>query len=628
MNKFSIEFENCLENRICKLTEKSKPIHIALFQFNQMTNRFIIYIIMNTMKKLSAFTVFAAALLFFAIGAAYSQEALKSTEEEYFDFLSLLELTERPALNYRTLSDSVWAIKEPDTGNTTAEGSDTEANADSKAETINRPEKTPHPWQNNNLGTKKTLWKSNSENTNWFTNGLNRSVALKIYGPEWFNSYNTAAPYGQNDGALWQGKGYNTSLTAGVRLEAYGFEVTVKPQVAFSQNLGFEIMESNYDSKYGYFWGYGHNIGADAPQRFGDSSFWTFDWGDTEIRWSWHTFTIGFGTQSIWLGPAYLNPLLHSNNAATYPKFDIGLRRTKVHLPWLGWYIGDIEGRIWTGYLSESDYFDNDNSNNHNMFHGLSCSYSPSFIPGLTLGLNRTCLVKWNLKNISYVIPKIKNTHIGEQGAGEDQKMSITVDWHFPKIGFEVYGEVGLDDGTPFSNYLRSATHMIGLKKTITFNKKHNIFGEIFFEWSNTEMTHDFQFQWPYSFGFHYQITQGYTNKGQWLGSGMGYGGESRLIGFKLYHNFGYIHLFHEFANIDCNYIYSKAINSIPSDNILNGEWPIRYYEIFGLENLNFINKKIILSESIYYNNIRHYLYRNHTSIDNFTFCLKLKYNI
>lgn len=157
MNKFSIEFENCLENRICKLTEKSKHIHIALFQFNLMTNRFIIYIIMNTMKKLSAFTLFAAALLFFSIGAAYSQEALKSTEEEYFDFLSLLGLTERPALNYRTLSDSVWAIKETDTGNTPAEDSDTEANADSKEETINRPEKTPHPWQQQPWHKKDTL---------------------------------------------------------------------------------------------------------------------------------------------------------------------------------------------------------------------------------------------------------------------------------------------------------------------------------------------------------------------------------------------------------------------------------------------------------------------------------------
>ena len=548
------------------------------------------------MKKIN----FIMPIALSVVSSLFSQEALKSTEEEYYDFLSLTGAAERPALNYRTLSDSEWQVTDEN-----------------------------HLWKDNNLGTKRTLYESDTTATSWFTAGIDRSVKLKLYGPEWFNSYNTKAPYGQNDGALWQGKGYNTSLTAGARLEAYGLELTFKPQVSWSQNKEFELVDNSayYTNKYAYIWGYGNNIGADAPQRFGDSSFFTFDWGDTEIRWSWHTFTVGFGTQAIWLGPAYLNPLLHSNNAATYPKFDIGLRRTKVHLPWLGWYIGDIEGRIWTGYLTESDYFDNDESNNHNMLHGLTCSYSPSFIPGLTLGLNRTCLVKASRENLKYVIPAIKNTHVGEQGAGEDQKMSMTIDWLFPKVGFEVYGEVGLDDGTPFSNYLRSATHMVGLKKTLAFSKKHNIFGEIFFEWSNTEMTQDFQFQWPYSFGFHYQITQGYTNKGQWIGSGMGYGGESRLIGFKLYHNFGYVYLFHEFANIDSNYIYSKAINSVPSDNVLKGEWPIRYYKILGLENLNFITKNFILSEAVYYNDIRHYLYRNHTSLDNFTFCLKLKYS-
>ena len=530
----------------------------------------------------------------------FSQEALKSTEEEYYDFLSLTGQAERPTLSYRTLSDSEWQVTDEN-----------------------------HLWKDNNLGTKRTLYESDTIATNWFTAGIDRSVKLKLYGPEWFNSYNTKAPYGQNDGALWQGKGYNTSLTAGARLEAYGLEATFKPQVSWSQNREFELVDNSayYTNKYAYIWGYGNNIGADAPQRFGNSSFFTFDWGDTEIRWSWHTFTVGFGAQAIWLGPAHLNPLLHSNNAATYPKFDIGLRKTELHLPHIGWNIGHIEGRIWTGYLTESDYFDNDESNNHNMLHGLTCSYSPSFIPGLTLGLNRTCLVKASRENLKYVIPAIKNTHVGEQGAGEDQKMSMTIDWLFPKVGFEVYGEVGLDDGTPFSNYLRSATHMVGLKKTLAFSKKHNIFGEIFFEWSNTEMTQDFQFQWPYSFGFHYQITQGYTNKGQWLGSGMGYGGESRLIGFKLYHNFGYVYLFHEFANIDSNYIYSKAINSVPSDNVLKGEWPIRYYKILGLENLNFITENFILSEAVYYNDIRHYLYRNHTSLDNFTFCLKLKYS-
>ena len=548
------------------------------------------------MKKIN----FIMPIALSVVSSLFAQEALKSTEEEYYDFLSLTGQAERPTLNYRTLSDSEWKITDEN-----------------------------HLWKDNNLGTKRTLYESDSTATNWFTAGIDRSVKLKLYGPEWFNSYNTKAPYGQNDGALWQGKGYNTSLTAGARLEAYGLEATFKPQVSWSQNREFELVDNSayYTNKYAYIWGYGNNIGADAPQRFGNSSFFTFDWGDTEIRWSWHTFTVGFGAQAIWLGPAHLNPLLHSNNAATYPKFDIGLRKTELHLPHIGWNIGHIEGRIWTGYLTESDYFDNDESNNHNMLHGLTCSYSPSFIPGLTLGLNRTCLVKASRENLKYVIPAIKNTHVGEQGAGEDQKMSMTIDWLFPKVGFEVYGEVGLDDGTPFSNYLRSATHMVGLKKTLAFSKKHNIFGEIFFEWSNTEMTQDFQFQWPYSFGFHYQITQGYTNKGQWLGSGMGYGGESRLIGFKLYHNFGYVYLFHEFANIDSNYIYSKAINSVPSDNVLKGEWPIRYYKILGLENLNFITENFILSEAVYYNDIRHYLYRNHTSLDNFTFCLKLKYS-
>jgi hypothetical protein len=92
-------------------------------------------------------------------------------------------------------------------------------------------------------------------------------------------------------------------------------------------------MPSNYDSSYGYFWGYAHNVGIDAPQRFGDRPFFVYDWGDSEIRYTWKTLTIGFGTQAVWLGPAYLNPILHSNNAPSYPKFHIGLRRQQLTIP-------------------------------------------------------------------------------------------------------------------------------------------------------------------------------------------------------------------------------------------------------------------------------------------------------
>ena len=439
--------------------------------------------------------------------ASFSQEALKSTEEEYYDFLSIQGITIRPSLNYRTLSDSEWNFTEKEE---TAAGTE-----------------LSHPWQNNNLGSKRALWQPQEQSESFYLKGVPQGIFVKPYGPEWYNSYNTAAPYGQNDGALWQGKGYNTSLTAGVRLEAYGLELTVKPQLCWQENREFDIMPSNTDSEYGYFWGYGKNIGCDVPQRFGDSSFWTFDWGDTEIRYTWHTITVGFGSQSPWLGPAWLNPMLGSNNAGTYPKFDIGLRKQRVVIPGLNWNLGEIEGRIWTGYLSESDYFDTDNDNNHNMINGFAVAYSPSFIPGMTLSVNKICLCKWEDRSIKYFNPFYDSNEL------EDQKASFCIDWIFPQVGFEVYGELGIDDYSyrKMPNPFHTAIYTVGAKKTFSIIKKYGIFAELLFEWNNFEMSQDFQLQWKYmGYYSHSIISQGYTQNGQIIGAGSGYFGTASIL--------------------------------------------------------------------------------------------------
>ena len=62
------------------------------------------------MKK--TFLLFTIAIFISGIHSVFAQEALKSTEEEYYDFLSLTGITERPTLGYRTLSDSVWNFKD------------------------------------------------------------------------------------------------------------------------------------------------------------------------------------------------------------------------------------------------------------------------------------------------------------------------------------------------------------------------------------------------------------------------------------------------------------------------------------------------------------------------------------
>lgn len=471
--------------------------------------------------------------------ASFSQEALKSTEEEYYDFLSIQGITIRPSLNYRTLSDSEWNFTE-------------------KEETAGGTELS-HPWQNNNLGSKRTLWQPQEQSESFYLKGVSQGIFVKPYGPEWYNSYNTAAPYGQNDGALWQGKGYNTSLTAGVRLEAYGLELTVKPQLCWQENREFEYMPGVYGSEYSYFW----KGNIDLVQRYGDSSFWTFDWGDTEIRYTWHTLTVGFGSQSPWLGPAWLNPMLGSNNAGTYPKFDIGLRKQRVVIPGLNWNLGEIEGRIWTGYLSESDYFDTDNDNNHNMINGFAVAYSPSFIPGMTLSVNKICLCKWEDRSIKYFNPFYDSNEV------EDQKASFGIDWIFPQVGFEVYGELGIDDynSRGISNPFHTAIYTVGAKKTFSIIKKHGIFAELLFEWNNFEMSQDFQLQWKYmGYYSHSIISQGYTQNGQIIGAGSGYFGNSQYLAFKIYHKKGSIMPFIHFNRPDTNFIDNKAISGSDKD--------------------------------------------------------------
>lgn len=583
------------------------------------------------MKKivLSLTAILSASFLF-------SQEALKSTEEEYYDFLSLQGIVERPTLGYRTLSDSEWKFIEKEVDVVDEDGNPLTDEAGNKLTNLVMPD---HPWQKNNLGTKRTLWQG-QEGTNWFTRGFDHSLKLKIYGPEWYNSFNTAAPYGQNDGALWQGKGYNSSLTGGARLEAYGFEVTLKPQVSFSQNIAFDTLGGVFGNNYGAF--FGHNI--DLVERYGDKAFWNFDWGDTEIRYTWRTLTFGAGTQSPWLGASWLNPMLGSNNAATYPKIDAGLRKTKVYLPFCNWYIGDIEGRIWVGRLTNSDYFDASPDYKNRMVTAMSASYSPSFIPGFTFGLNRIFMTKWKAENIKYIARLFTSSRGNATGTGndEDQKFSIFADWQFPKIGFEVYGEFGRDDfsSNEDTNPFHTAIYTIGAKQSVPikltklFPKWKNavdLSSEIIFEWNNFEMSQDFQLQWQYlGYYAHGSISQGYTNKGQVLGAGSGAFGNSQFLGWRIYYPKGSTMLyFHRFCPNN-NSVYSKAVNTSADtpDGPVYSQWYANFetYFVLGFTTNYFITENLNASLGLSYANIKHYHYEKESK-KNINITAGLKYN-
>ena len=570
----------------------------------------------------------------------FSQEALKSIEEEYYDFLSLTGVVERPTLGYRTLSDSVWTFNDIESF---------EENDDGTFTKVRTPgvESDAHIWKKNKLGTTYTLWEPEHTADNWFARGLKQGVSARIYGPEWFNSYNTEAPYGQNDGALWQGRGYNTSLTAGVRLEGYGFELTFKPQVSWMQNREFEFITPNYAaidkngnptkykdkaSTYGYY----GVASIDAPQRFGDKSFWTFDWGDTEVRYTWNTITVGFGTQAIWLGPAKLNPIIHSNNAASYPKLDIGLRKTDLIVPYFGWNLGAIEARGWWGKLSESNWFDNDDSNDDNLISGLAMYYQFPFLREFTVGLNRTMISKFDDIS-SYSLFKIYVPGLSTSGGGDDsdQRISFVFDYYLPSTGFELYLEWGKNDYSPSKDYyLRYPFHTQGwtFGAIKTFNMPFSLKGNLQLEITSLECSADYDriLSWYSTFYAHHRVTQGYTNNGQWLGAGIGTGGNSQYLGFTVYHPYGYILIFGQRNNPDLD--YTMYIDIRKNSSPYYAEHNIRAKFVYGISSLFYITPKIPLITNLSFIDEHNPLNYNNNQLDsekryNFNFALKIKYN-
>lgn len=578
------------------------------------------------MKKI--FTSLLVSFLTISITHVFAQEALKSVEEEYYDFLSLTGVVERPTLGYRTLSDSVWTFNEVESFEENEDGTFTKVRTPGE-------ESSGHIWKNNNLGTTYTLWQPEQQANNWFARGLKQGITARVYGPEWFNSYNTAATYGQNDGALWQGRGYNTALTTGLRLEGYGFELTFKPQVSWSQNKEFEIRKEIYPNPYSYTFASGtvyHPI--DIVQRYGDTSFWNYDWGDSEVRWTWHTLTFGFGTQNPWLGPAYLNPMLGSNNAGGYLKFDAGLRKTEVKIPFVGWSLGYIEGRIWVGKLEESEYFDIATKHDSRMLTAMSASYNPSFIPGLTIGLNRIFMTYWRTENLKYILRLFTTkggNALASSGNDEDQKASLFAEWNFPKAGFTVYGEYGFDDFSfnKKTNPFHTAIYTIGAKQAIPL--PFGLSSELNFEWNNFEMSQDFQLQWTYlGYYAHGFVNQGYTQKGQLLGAGTGSFGNSQFLQYKILYTKGSTSFkFHRYCPNN-NSIYSQAVKTVADaeQGPIFQQWYANFetHYSFGIQSTLFITNKFLIDAEFNYIKIYNMNYINGSSNNYNLYCI-IKYN-
>jgi hypothetical protein len=117
------------------------------------------------------------------------------------------------------------------------------------------------------------------------------------------------------------------------------------------------------------------------------------------------------------------------------------------------------------------------------------------------------------------------------------------------------------------------------------------------------EMSQDFQFQWAYSPYFHHNAIHGYTNRGQWIGAGSGWGGNSQYLEFKLYYPKGTSSIFIHRNNPDNNFIYSKAVYASASKELEEQyftSWKANF--VIGIHSNYFLLKFLSIGGGIAYN--------------------------
>jgi hypothetical protein len=206
--------------------------------------------------------------------------------------------------------------------------------------------------------------------------------------------------------------------------------------------------------------------------------------------------------------------------------------------------VGQFEGRWLVGGLHESEYFDNDISNNVRSLSVFGFSWKRRPTSNVTLGFARSVYSPADGYSgvPSHAFDFLKGT--GHPNAlpasdstmtpGPDQVYSLYAQWIVPVYGLETYIEWAhtefprsLRDFLVEPNHTRGYTAGLQWAKPLANGASHL---KLNAELTNVEQSSTYRFRPMGSFYTSRAVIQGYTNEGQMLGAGIGPGSSSQWI--------------------------------------------------------------------------------------------------
>lgn len=391
------------------------------------------------------------------------------------------------------------------------------------------------PYQSKNFNTEELV---TSEFNFWTPFSLDKDiyigndVSLLVNTPQTFISYNLFAPFGTNDRVAFQGVGFNSSIITGFKLISNHITLKFNPELFLSENRDYDIIPTEYSSGYGDYWTVFDNL-----QRHGDDPFYYLSLGQSALKINYFNIELSIGTENIETAFNRRNSFLLSNHAEGFPHIDLGTHND-LSIP----YLGDIEVKLMWGIITESDYFDDDSSNDDGWISGMFVGYTPFFIDNLKLGFNHlytTPMTEWGYNDLYGGIPGLDSINTPGDSGDNDMMISMAYRWVFPEVGLELYGEWARNDN--YTNFIQlynfpehTQAYTLGFSYIVA-QLNSDAYIQFSSEYSDTrrQRTAILSPAGPWYRHGYAGWTQGYTNRGQIMGASIGPGGENLWLEIK-----------------------------------------------------------------------------------------------
>ncbi|PYP20208.1 MAG: hypothetical protein DMD54_01075 [Gemmatimonadetes bacterium] len=365
-----------------------------------------------------------------------------------------------------------------------------------------------------------------------FTSGP-RGFSFGWVSPAASARFNTAFPYGFNDGPIWAGRGLTLVADGGFQARRGGLSLTIAPLAFVAQNTAFPLMPNGATGNQVYGDGvqWAH---IDRPQRFGGSSYARLDPGQSTLRLEWRALAGGITTANQYWGPASEFPIILGNNAPGFPHVFLGTAHP-VDL----WLVR-LHGRLVWGRTSQSAFSHEPAATGLRYSSAIVLDVTSRWVPGLELGATRFSHQPWPPGGPTFN-DLLDMFRVGQGNktnlAAVNQLASAFFRWVAPRSGFEVYGEYGRDDyNQNFRDFLLEPDHIGGY--TIGFRKITRRGAKLLavrVETQNLQFSHLARGRGWAPFYTHVALPQGHTQDGQVLGSEAGVGGAGSVVAIESY---------------------------------------------------------------------------------------------